>query len=88
MEKRPGLLGFDRTTALLMAVPGLVGFVATMGFATHSAISTTWPAYPTWASVTLSVITPLLFVLLVGVVGALHDTRAIGRREAANKRRE
>ena len=88
MENRPELLGLNRTAALMIAIPGLVGFVAIMGFAMHSAIGTAWPTFPIWASITLSIVAPLLFVLLFGVVGALHDASAIGRRESANKGHE
>jgi hypothetical protein len=71
-----GLLGMPRSVVIALAIPGLVLFVAIFGFATHSALTEFVPWSPTWLSITLSVVGPIVALLVIGIVGALHDHEA------------
>ena len=71
-----GPLGLPRTFVYVVGGIGLLMFVAIMGFAAHSGFHTAWPDIPGWLSVPLAILGPILFVLGVGTVCALHESEA------------
>ena len=70
------VLGIPRTLAIIIAFPPLVIFCAVMGFAAHAGLSEFLPAMPQWLAISLSALFPVVFLLGVGVYGALYDNPA------------
>jgi hypothetical protein len=74
--------GVPLAVFVFLALAGLAAFEVVIGLATYSALVALWPAIPFALALSLAIGVPLVFVLGVGIVGAIHDRRFGGPRAA------
>jgi hypothetical protein len=84
LKRLSEILGVPVAALIGISVAGLVVFCLVIGMATFSRLEAGWPEMPFALAVLLAVLAPLVFLLGVGVVGAIHD-RWAGDSETAEK---
>jgi hypothetical protein len=67
---------------VVLAISGLLAFATVIGLATFSGLVALWPEMPFGVAVALAIAFPLVFVVGVGLVCAMHDKWASDPRKA------